>query len=135
MTPPYLITSVIPEDHGWDPSTTQLAEELYTGADSDRDELAALALLFRGPTNVWTGNAFRQHTVVRCCSRIVDWYAVHSSAESGRLSEDRRHRALLLLACSLASTACAVRLAARLDELPPQLRDAFAAAVAYRAGW
>lgn len=137
-----MFPKILPTDRsGWSPFEERLALELYATNATDRAAAAALRLLYRDPART----LFRPEVSEVCFHTVpsegpawhIDWERLHSAAEAGRLPSAFGRpevRALVMLACSLASENCAVRLGPVIAALDPTCRELFLDAVAFAAG-
>ena len=130
MTAPY---TLIPPTHNWQEDALLLATHLLAAADASRAERAALSLLYRDPGMVWYRLGL---TYLTTEGDHLDWALVSTRAEHRLIVAPpltARERALLLLACSMASRHCPVRLGEVLLDLDQADHVAFRDAVRYWA--
>lgn len=143
---------ILPPNRSWPAPVEALALALVDGVE-DRDEEAALSLLFRDQRRVFArddigahidvlplrvnsrGGAFTSDVWTGPASARIDWTRLSAAATpGGGLPLSPGERALILLACSIASVHCYVQLGAALGNLDAENRQAFVDAVAYAAG-
>lgn len=124
---------ILPATRTWPPLIEACAQALLDGA-SDRDEEAALSLLFRDPQLVFARDDIVEAYVDGLDAAHMDWWSLSIDAESNRLPLSSGERALVLLACSMATTACHVKLSDAFGSLDAENQQAFIDAMAYAAG-
>lgn len=130
MTQP--IYPIIPPEREWPGDVEACAQALVRGANGRRGELAALSLLFRDPDQtIFRADVVDTH-IDGLSSARVEWRLLHIGARTGAVHGlSPRARAVVMLACSMASSACRVRLGDLLGDLDEPTRTAFVEAAAY----
>lgn len=126
---------ILPPERRWHLDVEALAQALLGSAD--RGEQAALSMLFRDPLLTFSREDIRENYVIDLDDGAVrfDWPELaECAAVGGWVWLSQGARALLQLACSIASVECPVRLGDALGNLDSGNRQAFLDAVAFAAG-
>lgn len=125
---------VLPPERDWPGDVEACARALVDGAEGLRGAQAALSLLFRDPDQT----IFRADVIDVYVDGIrpayIRWSDLHRDADSRFLWLNPRPRALVMLACSMASARCAIRLGSVFPDLDGPTREAFTDAAAYLWG-
>lgn len=127
---------ILPPGRAWYPGLEQRAQSLVDGAKGDRGQLAALSLLFRDPGLTFFAPEVLDAYTVGADVRWLQlhWWAAGLYSAAYAIESHRRSRSVIMLACSMASEVCEVRLGDALAELDEDTRKAFVDAMAYFAG-
>jgi hypothetical protein len=122
---------ILPPGRDWSDDLQLFAQSLVDGARGQHGELAALSLLFRDPDLTVSRADFRDLYVRGIVGPRVEWATLHTDAGCSALPLSRQARALVMLACSMASRTCTVRLGELLGDIADGPQAAFVDAMAY----
>lgn len=129
-TPYYLL----PPERTWPSDIETCALALIDGADGQRNIEAALALLFRDPTQVIFRADIADQYIHGIWPAHVHWRQLfRAAAVRGHVALEDDERAAIMLACSMADQSCLTRWADYIPDLDVETRRAWIDAMAYLA--